>query len=41
LADKHFISMNTVKTHIRHIYEQLNEDSRSEAIVRLRTILSL
>ena len=39
LAMKHFISMNTIKTHIRHIYEKLNVDSRSQAIVLLRNIL--
>ena len=39
LTARHFISMNTVKTHIRHIYDKLNAESRSEAIVVLRNLL--
>lgn len=41
LASKHFISINTVKTHIRHIYEKLNVDSRSDAIILLRDLLKI
>lgn len=36
LAEKHFISLNTVKTHVKRIYDKLNVHSRSEAIAMLR-----
>ncbi|MFK7924348.1 MAG: response regulator transcription factor [Bacteroidia bacterium] len=36
LADKHFISLNTVKTHVKRIYDKLNVHSRSEAMAVLR-----
>jgi len=32
IADKLFISLNTVKTHIKNIYSKLNVHSRSEAV---------
>lgn len=36
LCDKHFISLNTVKTHIKHLYDKLNVQSRSELLVLVR-----
>lgn len=39
LANKHFISRNTVKTHIKHLYDKLDVESRVEAITTLRTLL--
>ena len=32
IADKLFVSINTVRTHIRHIYEKLQVQSRVEAL---------
>lgn len=34
IADKCFISINTVCTHVRHIYEKLHVNSASEAILK-------
>jgi DNA-binding NarL/FixJ family response regulator len=34
IADKHFISIDTVRTYIRCVYEKLEVHSRSEAIVK-------
>lgn len=34
LADRHFISVDTVRNHIRHIYEKLHVHSKSEAVAR-------
>lgn len=36
IADKSFISLNTVRTHIRHIYEKLQVQSRVEALNKTR-----
>ena len=41
LAEKHFISLNTVKTHVKSIYDKLQVHSRSEAMARLRKGLAL
>jgi DNA-binding NarL/FixJ family response regulator len=35
LAEKYFISISTVRTHIRHIYEKLHVNSKSEAVARI------
>jgi DNA-binding NarL/FixJ family response regulator len=32
IADRHFISLDTVRGHIRHIYEKLHVHSKSEAV---------
>ena len=34
IADKHFISIDTVRTYIRCVYEKLEVHSRSEAVVK-------
>ena len=36
IADKLFVSANTIRTHIRHIYEKLQVQSRVEAVNRVR-----
>jgi DNA-binding CsgD family transcriptional regulator len=36
LCDKHFISINTVKTHVKHLFDKFNVKSRTELIVKLR-----
>ena len=38
IADKSFISLNTVKTHLKNIYLKLDVDSRSKAIVKAKEI---
>ena len=40
LSDKHHISMNTVKTHVKRIYEKLEVHARSEAMAKLRKELA-
>jgi DNA-binding NarL/FixJ family response regulator len=34
IGDRLFISIDTVRTHIRHIYEKMQVRSRTEATVR-------
>ena len=36
LCEKHFISLNTIKTHVLRIYEKLEVHSRSEAMAAIR-----
>ena len=36
IADKAFISYETVRTHVKHIYKKLHVVSRSEAILKAR-----
>ncbi len=39
LEAKHFISRNTVKTHIKHIYDKLDVRSRMELVGKLRKLM--
>jgi DNA-binding NarL/FixJ family response regulator len=34
IAERHSISLDTVRTHIKHIYEKLHVHSKSEAVVK-------
>jgi len=34
IAEKYFISISTVRTHIRHIYEKLHVNSKAQAVAR-------
>jgi LuxR family maltose regulon positive regulatory protein len=38
IAGELYISMNTLKTHLKHIYERLDVSSRGEAIERARNL---
>ncbi len=38
IADKLFISLNTVKTHLKNIYLKLEVDSRSKATIKAKEI---
>ena len=33
-----YVSLNTVKTHVRHIYSKLDAESRDEAVTRAREL---
>ncbi len=39
MADKNFVSINTIKTHVSKIYDKLQTHSRSETIVKLRGMI--
>ena len=36
IGDRLFVSLNTVRTHVRHIYEKLQVQSRIEALNKVR-----
>lgn len=36
MAEEHFISVNTIKTHIKNIYDKLDVNSRTMAVARFR-----
>ncbi len=36
MAEKHFISVNTIKTHLKNLYEKLDVHTRSQLIAKLR-----
>ncbi|HLU94798.1 MAG TPA: response regulator transcription factor [Membranihabitans sp.] len=38
IAQKHFISINTVKTHIQNLYTKLSTNSRTSTIARMREL---
>lgn len=40
IAQQHFVSLNTVKTHIKNLYVKLDVHNRSELLARLRALLS-
>jgi len=40
IAEKHFISVNTVKTHLKKLYEKLAVHSRTAAVAALCTLIS-
>lgn len=39
LAESQFVSINTVKTHIKNIYEKMNTNTRSETIALIHSLL--
>ena len=41
MAENNFVSVNTIKTHVKSIYEKLNVNSRTTAIVKIRELLYL
>ena len=40
MSEAHFISINTIKTHIKNIYDKLDVHSRTETMAKLRTLLN-
>lgn len=40
ITEKHFVSINTIKTHIQNLYVKMDSRSRSATIAKLRKMLS-
>ena len=38
IADQLYLSENTIRTHMRHIYDKLDAHRRHEAVARARTL---
>ena len=36
MADEHYISLNTIKTHVKNLYDKLDVHTRTQAIAKLR-----
>ena len=41
IAEKSFISYDTVRTHVKHIYKKLHVSSRAEALMKAQQMKSL
>ena len=39
MAEEHFISLNTIKTHIKNLYDKLDVHTRTQAMLKLRELL--
>jgi len=40
ISEKHFVSLNTIKTHVQKVYEKLDTHTRATAIVKIRKLLN-
>jgi DNA-binding CsgD family transcriptional regulator len=38
IADQLYLSQNTIRTHMRHIYDKLDAHRRHQAVARARTL---
>lgn len=39
MAEKNYVSVNTIKTHVQRVYEKIDANSRATAIVKIRKLL--
>ena len=39
MSEKHFISVNTIKTHLKHLYDKLQVHTRTEVINRINALV--
>ncbi len=39
IAEKSFVSVNTVKTHLKNLFQKLDVNTRTEAILRVQTLM--
>ncbi|MDX2067933.1 MAG: response regulator [Haliscomenobacter sp.] len=40
MAEKQFVTVNTIKTHLKNLYDKLEVGSRSEAMAKLRNLIT-
>ncbi|NND34928.1 MAG: response regulator transcription factor [Saprospiraceae bacterium] len=41
MAEEHFISLNTIKTHVKNLYDKLDVHTRTQALAKLRSMSGL